>query len=170
MCKEHIVMRALLRKEPQYIRELAKHTQLHPNTVLSVVDSLQQKSLVALQKEDKTFVRFTTTPFTKQYKAFLLIQELYTSGFMEYVEQHYEYPTVILFGSAARGELSAHSDIDMCIISSKQEDMDCSVFNACLPRDLHLFIVTKQEFKAYPKELLQNMLNGVVLMGYMEVL
>ena len=74
---------------------------------------------------------------------------------------------VMLFGSGARGEDHLESDIDL-FIQAEERPLELKRFEAMLRRKLHLLF--EADLRALPKELLNNIINGRVLYGYLEVL
>ena len=72
---------------------------------------------------------------------------------------------MILFGSYARGEDLENSDIDI-FLECKKEEINLSNFENHLNRKIQLHF--KDNFKNYPKELKNNIVNGIVLDGYLE--
>jgi predicted nucleotidyltransferase len=168
MNKEELVLKSLLKKEPQHIRELARNTKLNPNTVITITNILKAKNLIEIEKKDKKDIKFSDNIKTKNYKIWLIIDEIINSGLIKYLDEIFEIPTIILFGSARKGNLNSNSDIDICIISEKKTEIDLKKFEKIIGREIQPFIFTKKEFKKLEKELLNNIINGIVLTGFIE--
>ena len=73
--------------------------------------------------------------------------------------------SIVLFGSYQRGEDIENSDIDL-FIESKKEKLDINIFEKKLKRKIELHF--KEDFTSYPKELKNNIINGIVLSGFLE--
>ncbi len=71
---------------------------------------------------------------------------------------------VVLFGSAARGEDTKNSDVDL-YLQSGEKDIDLSEFEERLKRRIQLHY--NPEFSSYPEELKNNIINGIVIHGYL---
>lgn len=169
MNNEELILKELLKKEPQHIRELGRNTKLHPNTVITTVKKLEQEDLVTVVKDEKKLVSYSKNNKAKIRKTFLFIEEIISSGVIEYLEEQYSYPSIILFGSVAKGEFHENSDIDIAIITDDKKEADLRKFEKKLNKEIQTFIFNKAEFKKLNKELLNNIVNGIVLSGFAEV-
>jgi len=73
---------------------------------------------------------------------------------------------IILFGSAAKGEDTEKSDIDL-FVQSKRQEFDISKTEKRLNRKVN--ILFEPEIKKLSKELCNNLANGIVVYGFFEV-
>ena len=73
--------------------------------------------------------------------------------------------SIVLFGSYQKGEDSENSDIDLFVECDKEE-LDVKIFEKKLGRKIELHF--KKDFTLYPKELKNNIINGIVLSGFLE--
>ena len=73
--------------------------------------------------------------------------------------------TIVLFGSYRRGEDVEESDIDI-FLECKKENVNVERFEKKLGRKIQLHF--QENFNAYPKELKNNIINGIVLSGFLE--
>ena len=74
---------------------------------------------------------------------------------------------IVLFGSYRKGEDTEESDIDL-FLECPGEEISLGRFEKKLKRKVQLHF--KTNFNDYPKELKNNISNGIVLDGYLEVL
>ncbi|MCF7872287.1 nucleotidyltransferase domain-containing protein [Candidatus Woesearchaeota archaeon] len=169
MNNEEIILKELLRKEPQHIRELARNTSLHPNTIITTVNTLEKSNIIKTEKEDKKQVFYENNQKAKNRKVFYIIEEIISSGLIKHLEEYYSYPAIILFGSTAKGEFHENSDIDIAIITDDKKSADLRKFEKKLNKEIQTFIFNKAEFKKLNKELFNNIVNGIVLSGFAEV-
>ena len=95
------------------------------------------------------------------------IKNLYTSGLVKYLIEEYQNPTVVVFGSYAKGEDVETSDIDLYIGTAKKINLDR--FEKVLKRKLQIFTY-KNINSISNKELANSIINGIVLNGFLEVL
>ena len=159
-----------------HIRELARKTGLNPNTIISFTDDLEEESIIGKEKK-KHIVEISLNlenPATLQKKKFFNLSEIHDSGLIDFLVEEYNHPkSIILFGSYARGEDIERGDVDIMINTVKKEIVDLSKFEKKLKRKIHPFLFSEKEIKNMKKqnkELLNNILNGVILFGYINVL
>ena len=72
---------------------------------------------------------------------------------------------VAVSSSLASGNVKERSDIDL-FIECKKEELDMHLFEKKLGRKIELHF--KENFSLYPKELKNNIINGIVLRGFLE--
>ena len=82
---------------------------------------------------------------------------------MDYANKQLLNPTIILFGSLAKGEAKIDSDIDLCILSHKKE-LNLSNFEKKIKRKIQPFYFNSIKEINNP-ELRNNILNGYMLEG-----
>ena len=74
--------------------------------------------------------------------------------------------TIILFGGYSKGTDAKTSDIDL-FIESKEEKLELEKFEVVLGRKIHpLFEIN---IKNLNKELLNNIINGIIVYGYVRI-
>jgi predicted nucleotidyltransferase len=73
---------------------------------------------------------------------------------------------IILFGSCAKGEDIEGSDLDI-FIQAPAKEINLKKYEHLLKRGIQLFF--KEDFNKLPTELKNNILNGVMLYGYLKV-
>jgi len=95
------------------------------------------------------------------------------SGVIDALKETLHPYVIILFGSYAKAENTQQSDIDLFIIANTKNHFDISRYEKLLGTSLQLFIHTPKEFEKLKKtspELINNVINGEVLEGFIEVL
>ena len=75
--------------------------------------------------------------------------------------------TIILFGSYSKGDDTTSSDIDIAIIGVKEKENDLAKFNKILERTITINFYSS--FKSIHKNLLDNILTGILLSGGVEL-
>ena len=152
-----------------HIREIARQTTLHPNTVLRDVQILAKKGLI-LTRKTKAVLEVTANrdnPLFITLKRLRNFRQLMLSGLVEYLNEQYGTPeAIILFGSYNRGEDLTKSDIDIAIVTKREVHPNLSKFEKLLKRKIQLFEI---DLKTVGKDLLTNLTNGVVLRGYLAI-
>lgn len=101
----------------------------------------------------------------KRYKSIHNISSLLESGVIDFIEEKLMPRSVVVFGSYLRGEDIETSDIDL-FVECKEEELNLKSFEKKLVRKIELHF--KEEFTSYPKELKNNIINGMVLCGFLE--
>jgi len=159
-----------------HIRLLARLTKLNPNTIINLTDKLVEEGLIIKykNKDNKLCVikANTQNSYYKLKKQFYNIEKIFRSGLIDYLNENLSYPAVILFGSYTKAENHSGSDIDLFIISEEKKKLDLKIYKNKLNAEIQLFVHTKKEFnklKNTSPELINNVLNGYKLTGYLEV-
>lgn len=112
-----------------------------------------------LYRAHRTYKRFV------QYKTIFNLQALLESGILPYLEEQLMPRCIVLFGSFQRGEDMEESDIDL-FVEGKRKELSLKHFEGRLERTIELHF--KEHFPSYPKELKNNIINGIVLHGFLE--
>ena len=95
-----------------------------------------------------------------------LLEDLETSGLLREIHDGTVPDCIILYGSAARGEDTEQSDIDL-FVQAKAVTVVLKRYEAALHRQINLFF--EEDFARLTKELKNNILNGVKVQGYVKV-
>jgi len=152
------------------LREISRLVGLSLPTVISHVSLLEKEGLVKRVSGGvyDSFKANMDSPDFRMYKKLDTIQTL-EKEVLPLLIKECSYPTaVVLFGSAARGEDVEKSDIDLLVLA-KEKAIDLSKWEEKLNRRISLLFIDKRDIKKEDKELLNNLVNGVVLYGVLEV-
>lgn len=157
-----------------HLRELAKILKLSPAGVRKIVEHIVRDKLILESRERnlRLFQANFDNRIFKEYKKFFTIVKIYESGFVDFLNHEFLYPAIILFGSAAKGEDTKNSDIDLLILSNEKKTLKLDNFEKKLNRRLQLFVMTQNEFALLKKtnpELFNNIVNGIRLEGFLKV-
>ncbi|MBI2666730.1 nucleotidyltransferase domain-containing protein [Candidatus Woesearchaeota archaeon] len=158
-----------------HLRQLARETRIHPNTIMTLSKELADEELIVKWKE-RNLVLMKANIQGVLYKAKKQahnIEKIIRSGFLEFLNSELAFPTIILFGSYAKAENYEKSDIDLFIIAETKKKLNLSQFEKKLGREIQLFLHTPEEFRKLKKdspELINNVINGYKLSGYLEVI
>ena len=148
-----------------HIREIARLTKLNPNTIINIVKKLEKEDLVRVEK--KTYLVEISAHFEnkkfKEKKRISNILKLYESGLIDFLVKEYSPKAVSVIGSYSLGEDIEESDIDIVIITNKEEEIDIKKFEEKIGRKIHLLPVS---YNKISDEFYTNLINGVVLYGY----
>lgn len=149
------------------LREVSREIHLGLPSVSNHVRTLLEEGFLIKEKRGTYagYVASRTDRF-KLYKQQDMVLRLHGSGLLEMLEEVAAPDVVILFGSAARGEDVEGSDIDLLVVADEVE-IDTERFEEVLGRKVSLQF--ESVLKGLPSELLNNVINGIVLYGYMKV-
>lgn len=166
---EEIILKEIFAK-PTYkfhIRELAEITKLNPNTVINLTRRLIEQGIIKQEKKKhitELYFNFNNSKAVIKKKIFNL-SKLYESGVVEYIKEKYNPEAIILMGSYSRGEDIERSDIDLVVISKNKETQSLEKFEKILKRKIQLMPL---DYKEMAEEFYINLINGMVLEGYIK--
>lgn len=96
------------------------------------------------------------------------IKELYDSGLIDFLIVELNNPSIILFGSYSKGEDIEDSDIDIYIETHSKKDIILKDFEKKLQRKIQIFKYNNIK-EISNKHLSNNIINGILLNGFVEV-
>ena len=150
------------------LREISRMTKISPVSVKNYLGEFEKEDLI--EKYEKNKIPFyralrDNTKFVR-YKKISIIYELYESGLIDYLWDNLNPEAIILYGSHVRGESIEGSDIDLFIIG-KYKDINLELYEDKLGKRIHLMY--DQNAEKIPSELKNNLINGIILKGYLKV-
>lgn len=168
----------LFLKEPNrkfQLRELSRLTGLSTTAVKSSLIELSKEKLI-IRKEEKKYIFFAPNKDSDEYK---LVKKFFTvfyikdSGLLDFLESELNYPeAIVLFGSASKGEDMEKSDIDIFVLTETKRELIMKEFEKKIGKPIRVLLMNKHEFmkaKSKNPELINNIANGMILKGYLEV-
>ncbi|MBI5797292.1 nucleotidyltransferase domain-containing protein [Candidatus Woesearchaeota archaeon] len=152
------------------VREYARIAKMSPATASQILKDFARKGVLK-EKKERIFILYKANlenELYKDIKIFYNIRKLKDSGLIESLNQFYLKPTIIFFGSGAKGEDIEESDLDLVIISEKTKEFpDEKIFEKRTNRKLQLFrIKNLKELKN--EHLINNVLNGITIQGQLQ--
>jgi len=149
------------------VREVARILNISPATASKELGKLAKKGILKERKEKplKLYKANLEDNFYRDLKLFYNIRKIRNYGLIDALNRFYLKPTIVLFGSASRGEDTETSDFDLLVICEKtKEFIELKIFEKKIKRKLQLFVV-KDIKELKNKHLVNNVLNGVILQG-----
>ncbi|MBI2110412.1 nucleotidyltransferase domain-containing protein [Candidatus Woesearchaeota archaeon] len=143
------------------VRELSHQLKIPKSTMARYLDSLKDDAII----DNKN--KLIENEYTKFLKSAYCIKKLFTSGLISHLQSTLIPSAIILFGSIRKGEFEKNSDIDLFVETTKKSDIDFSAYEKKLNHKVHLFI--DSDINNLPKELYNNIMNGIKLTGYIKV-
>ena len=165
-------------KEPErefHIREFAKEAKISPTTATGYLEELKKEDLLEKSKSRNVvlYKANSQNPLFKETKKYYNLKKILESKLIDYLNQELNYPeAVVLFGSYAKGENILESDIDLFILTESKKQISLKKFEEELRAEIQVFIYNKKEFnelKTKNRDLINNILNGIKLSGFIEV-
>ncbi len=96
------------------------------------------------------------------------IHQLNTSGLTDFLTEKLSNPPIVVFGSYAKAEDVENSDIDLYIETPSKKKINLEKYEKILQRKIQVFTY-KKIHDVENKELANNIVNGIILNGFMEV-
>jgi len=150
------------------LREIARLTKISPPSVMNYLKEFEKEGLI--NKLIKRGVPFYTAlrdnPEFILYKKISIIFELNQCNLIDYIWDKLSPQVIVLYGSFAKGESIEDSDIDLFILG-KNKNIELADFEKKLNKKVHLLF--KESLKEINSELKNNILNGIILKGYIKV-
>ena len=154
-----------------YLMDISKHINVAHTSVKRNLVELVKKKLIIEQIQKKGTRKFPiykaniNKNIFKKYKSIFNLTSLLECNLQTYIEEKAFPKSIVLFGSYQRGEDTEESDIDL-FVECKKKEIDVKKFEKRLKRKIQLHF--KEDFTSYPKELKNNIINGIVIHGFLE--
>ena len=159
------------------IREIARALRVTPTAVSKALPELEKEGIVKIKKHGK--INLVLVEFNRdnsraiQLKRAENLKFIYESGVFGLLYNEFPGCTIILFGSYSRGEdvytetEENRSDIDIAIIGIHGKEVDVAKFEKMLERKININFY--ESFEKIHKNLKDNILNGIVLSGGVDI-
>ena len=153
------------------VRQIERELRLPLPSVIRYCRELEKEGI--LKKTSISGVScYSADRSSKKYlveKRLFNIRLAFDSGLIDYLAEEYFNPVVVLFGSYSKGEDTEDSDIDLYIETSSKKEIKLSEFEKTLKRKIQAFKYSSiSQIKNI--HLSNNIINGVVLNNFLEVL
>ena len=150
------------------LRELSRLSKISPPSVMAYLKEFEKEELIkSFKKRGVPFYKseIDSEKF-REYKKISILFELNDSGLTNFLWDELSPKAIILYGSFAKGESLEESDIDLFVIG-KERKIKLEEFEKKLGRKIHLMFDDNP--KNIPNELKNNLVNGIVLKGYLKL-
>ena len=150
------------------MREISRSVKLAQVSVINHLKALVKESLIIKEKKGtySTYRANKENEFFKLLKKQNLELRIYSSGLISALDEKLKPNCIVLFGSASRGEDTETSDVDL-FVQAEESKLDLKKYEKSLNRKINILFEPK--INAFNKELLNNIINGQVLYGYLKV-
>lgn len=149
------------------LREIGRFLRVTPTAVSKALERLKKEGILNVSKP-KTINLLSIElnrdkPEVMQLKRAENLKMIYESGLHAQLFNELPGRTIILFGSYSRGEDTISSDIDLAVIGSKVSELVLTKYEQMLEKKI--IINYYESWRDIHKHLLNNILNGIVLSG-----
>lgn len=152
------------------VRQIERELKLPLPSVIRYTKELEKENILKIEKisnitlysADRTSISYLLE------KRLFNIKQLYTLKLIKHLIEEYNNPTIVLFGSYSKGEDIENSDIDI-YIETPIKVKDLSQFEKILKRNIQIF-QHKNIKEITNKNLINNIINGVTLNKFLEVI
>ena len=154
-----------------YLMDISRKAKLAHTSVKKNLDKLVKLGIIVESVEKRGKRKFPfykanlNSKLFKKYKSIYNINSIFDSEMAEFIEDKLAPKSIVLFGSYSRGEDVEDSDIDI-FVECEKTGLDLSDFEKRLWRKVELHF--NENFTSYEKELKNNIINGIVLKGFLE--
>ena len=152
------------------LREMSRKVNIAPASVKIYLNELEKEKLII--KEKHRIYNYPVYYANRDNEEFRFLKRLDNmmkikeSGLLDYLTESCMPGVIILFGSSSLGEDIKESDIDLFVMC-KEEKIDLDKFEKKLNRKINIFFT--ENFNTLSKELKNNIINGIILKGYLKV-
>ena len=150
------------------LRELSRLSKISPPSVISYLKEFEKEGLIrAFRKREIPFYKgeIDNENF-REYKKLSILFEINNSGLIDFLWNKTAPKAIILYGSYAKGESLEESDIDIFIIGDEKK-INLEKFEEKIGKKIH--IIFEKNPKKILKELKNNLVNGIILKGYLKL-
>ena len=150
------------------VRGLARNLKLSHATVLKYIADLEKLSLIK-KKEATLYPTYFANSESQKYKFYKknwLVFKINESGLIDHIQKETLPSSIILFGSGAKATFTEKSDIDI-FVEANETKLDLTKYEKKLNRKINLLF--EQNINNLSKELRNNIINGIVLYGFIKI-
>lgn len=153
------------------LSEIAKNLDVSVTAVSKSILKLEDAKLISVERNKKmNLILICLDRSSKkaiQFKRAENLKMIYEYGLHDYLEEEYLGAIIILFGSFSKGDDTINSDIDIAIIGRRRKEINLKNFEERFQRKI--IINYYQSFKEIHKHLKENIFNGIILTGGIEL-
>ena len=152
-------------------RAISKNLEVSQPAISKALPFLEKQGYISVKK-DKESKRLSIELNTDNHLIIGLkradnLKQIYEAGLAQFLSEKFPGCTIVLFGSYSRGEDTINSDIDIAIIGAKEKEFELKNFEDTLKKKI--IIQYYENFKGIHKHLKENIFNGIVISGGIEL-
>ena len=150
------------------LREISRKTDLGPPSVKKYLEELMKEGFVE-KVEEGVYPGYQATMNEKfkSYKRTDTVRKIKDSGLLDYLENKLHPSAVVLYGSAAYGEDTEESDLDILTIAGKKK-LNLERYEKDFKRNINIKFMEEEDITSN-REFTNSLANGIVLKGFLKV-
>ncbi|MBW6461468.1 MAG: hypothetical protein K0B07_00245 [DPANN group archaeon] len=152
------------------LREISRISKIAPTSVKKYLDELITENLVIKSKhrihQYPVYWANRENEKFRSLKKIDMIFDIQNSGLLTLLKDTCMPDVIILFGSASKGEDLKESDINLFLLCEETK-LNLNKYEKRLKRKINIFYCNN--FRILSEELKNNIINGIVLNGYLKV-
>lgn len=152
-------------------RNIAKNLGVSPTAVAKSLIGMKKQEIVKIERQGGMNLDFIELNRDNLLVIGLKradnLKMIYESRILEFLEEKLPGTTIVLFGSYSKGYDMFNSDVDIAVIGSNKKNIDLSKYEKIFGKEFRLNFYTG--WNEINKNLKNNLLNGVVLVGGVEL-
>lgn len=156
------------------IRELSRILKINHTTVRQYLNMMVKEGFLSSKKEGVySFYQFILSKKALNLKLYYNLEKIRNSNLIEDLEKAYDLPVIVLFGSYALARDDTSSDVDICLVSNVDKDIQTDKYEKKLNRKISMHKYSKDSWNKAKKlnpNLINNICNGIVLSGELVIL
>jgi predicted nucleotidyltransferase len=158
-------------KEGFQLREISRKVKISPLSVKRYLEELSfgSNNVVIKSKDKHNYPIYwpnRDSGYFKLIKRLDLLKKINESGLLDFIFDECSPKVIILFGSGSLGEDILSSDIDL-FVQSDSKKLDIKKYESLIKRKIN--ILFEKNFNKLSLELRNNIINGIILKGYLKV-
>ncbi len=150
------------------VRGLARKLKFSHATILNYINDLQKLSLIK-KKETAFYPTYFANTESQKYKIYKknwLVFKIMGSELIDHIQKKALPSSIILFGSGAKATFTEKSDIDI-FVEANETKLDLTKYEKKLNHKINLLF--EPNINKLSKELRNNIINGVILYGFIKI-
>ncbi len=149
------------------MREISRNTKITQPSVINHLKALMKEELIIRENKGiyPTYIANRDNEKFRAYKKINILLRLYDSKLIDDIYDKCSPKVIILFGSASIGEDTEQSDIDL-FVDSKSKELNLKKYEKILKRKIN--ILYEENFNRISAELKNNIINGIIIKGYLK--
>lgn len=149
------------------MREISRRTKIAQTSVTNHLKALVKEGFIIKEKKGiyPSFKANRDSELFRLYRKSDIVRRIQETGLLDYIWDNTSPDAIILFGSVSKGDDIESSDIDL-FVQAKEKKVSLDEYEKRLNREISLFF--EENFSKLSKELKNNILNGIILKGYIK--
>lgn len=150
------------------VRGIARELNLNHATIINYINDLQQLSLIKKKETTlyPTYFANTENEKYKLYKKNWLVFNIISFGVVDFIQKECLPSSIIVFGSGAKATFTDKSDVDI-FVEAKEIKLDLTKYEKKLNYKINLLF--ESNINNLSSELRNNIINGVILYGFIKI-